>query len=265
MKIISSFLALVLTFFVNGFVKIPEKPDVEATGKKYFTLSFDDGITQDLRIMEICKKHGFTGITFNINSGLCGENWDWVGDMIGVPGTSHLRLTEKELKAGAYDGCDVAVHGYRHGSARAYDDDPLGLWSEFERDALRIKKLTGKYPVGMAYPGGDTEFTEKTKENLKKYTTIRYARGTTSTYGFDFPDDYMEWQPTCSILDDRLFELAEEFLKDDGENRLFYVWGHGYELDAFEKYEALDRLIGMMSEAEDVVCISNTDFYLGHH
>ena len=265
MKILSGFIALVLSCCVNCFVKIPEAPHVDTAGKKYFTLSFDDGITQDLRIMEICRKHDFTGITFNINSGLCGENWEWVADMIGRPGTLHQRLTEKELKAGAYDGFDVAVHGYKHSSAKAFDNDPLGLWFEFERDALKIKKLTGTYPVGMAYPGGDTEFTEESKENLKKYTTIKYARGTTSTYGFDFPEDYMEWEPTCSVLDDRLFELAEEFLKDDGENKLFYVWGHGYELDAFEKYEALEKLIAMMSEADDVVCISNTDFYLSHH
>ena len=264
MKIFSSFLAFLLAFCVNGFVKIPDGTDVEPTGKKYFTLSFDDGITQDYLITELCRKYNFTGITFNINSGLCGENWDWVGDMIGKPGTSHQRLTEKEIKEGAYDGFDVAVHGFKHSSAKSFDSDPLGLWLELERDALKIKKLTGAYPIGMAYPGGDTEFTEATKENLQKYTTIKYARGTTSTYSFDFPKDYLEWEPTCSVLDDRLFELAEEFLKDDGENKLFYVWGHGYELDAFDKYEALEKLIKMMSEAEDVVCISNTDFYLSH-
>lgn len=262
MRILSTIVAAVLAFCVNGFVKIPEEPSVKPTGKKYFTLSFDDGITQDYRIIEICKKHNFKGITFNINSGLCGENWEWVADMIGKPGTTHQRLTKEEIKSGAYDGFDVAVHGYEHSSAKNFDDNPLGLWFEYERDALKIKRLTGNYPVGMAYPGGDTEFTEKSKENLKKYTTIKYARGTTSTYGFDFPDDYLEWQPTCSILDDRLFELAEEFLKDDGEDKLFYVWGHGYELDAFEKYEALEKLITMMSEADDVVCVSNTDFYL---
>ncbi len=262
MKFLSVILASVIAFCVNGFVKIPEKPSVQPTGKKYFTLSFDDGITQDYKIMEICKKHNFRGITFNINSGLCGESWDWVGDAIGKPGTAHQRLTENEIKAGAYDGFDIAVHGFRHSSVGNFDDNPLGLWFEIERDALKIKRMTGNYPVGMAYAGGDTEFTEASEENIRKYTTIKYARGTTSTYNFDFPADYLEWEPTCSVLDDRLFELAEEFLNDDGENKLFYVWGHGYELDAFEKYETLEKLIVMMSEAEDVVCISNTDFYL---
>ncbi|MCQ2475509.1 MAG: polysaccharide deacetylase family protein [Clostridia bacterium] len=262
MKGLSIFFAALIAFFINSFVKLPEEPSVQTTGKKYFTLSFDDGITQDYKIMEICRKHNFKGITFNINSGLCGKNWDWVGDAIGKPGTAHQRLTKKEIKSGAYDGFDIAVHGCKHSSLKNYDNDPLGLWFEIEKDALNIKAMTGNYPVGMAYAGGDTEYTEESIENLRKYTTIKYARCTTSTYGFDFPTDYLKWQPTCGILDPNLFELAEKFLEDDGENKLFYVWGHGYELDAFEKYDELEKLIEMMNEAEDVVCVSNTDFYL---
>lgn len=262
MKFFSILAATLIAFFINGSVKTPKEPSVQTTGKKYFTLSFDDGITQDYRIMEICRKYNFTGITFNINSGLCGANWEWVADAIGKPGTTHQRLTKKDLMAGAYDGFDIAVHGYKHESLKRYDNNPLGLWFEIERDALKIKSLTGRYPVGMAYAGGDTEYTEESIENLRRYTTIKYARCTTPTFKFDFPIDYMKWQPTCSILDSNLFELAEEFLKDDGENKLFYVWGHGYELEAFDKYDELEELIKMMSEAEDVVCISNTDFYL---
>ncbi len=262
MKILSIIAATIVAFLFNGFVKAPEEPSVQTKGKKYFTLSFDDGITQDYKIIEICRKYNFKGITFNINSGLCGANWEWVGDAIGKPGTSHLRLTEKEIRAGAYDGFDIAVHGYKHESLKRYDNNPLGLWLELEKDALKLGAMTGKYPVGMAYSGGDTEFTEESVENIRRYTTIKYARCTTPTFSFDFPSDFLKWQPTCSILDDSLFDLAEKFLQDDGDDKLFYVWGHGYELEAFDKYDELEKLIKMMSEADDVVCISNTDFYL---
>lgn len=36
---------------------------------KALTLSYDDGVAQDIRLIEIMKKHGLKG-TFNINSGL---------------------------------------------------------------------------------------------------------------------------------------------------------------------------------------------------
>ena len=36
-------------------------------GKKYFTLSFDDGLEQDKRIIALMKQYGLKG-TFNLNS-----------------------------------------------------------------------------------------------------------------------------------------------------------------------------------------------------
>ena len=41
----------------------------DGTPKKYFTISFDDGITQDERIIEIYKKYNFKGGTFFIDTG----------------------------------------------------------------------------------------------------------------------------------------------------------------------------------------------------
>ena len=41
-------------------------------GKKYFTLSFDDGLEQDKKVLELMKKYGLRG-TFNLNSGMFGQ------------------------------------------------------------------------------------------------------------------------------------------------------------------------------------------------
>lgn len=40
--------------------------------KKYFVWSFDDGLEQDKRIIEILKEYNM-GATFHLNSGLYGE------------------------------------------------------------------------------------------------------------------------------------------------------------------------------------------------
>ena len=37
--------------------------------RKALTLSYDDGVEQDIRLIDIMKKHGLKG-TFNINSGM---------------------------------------------------------------------------------------------------------------------------------------------------------------------------------------------------
>ena len=51
----------------------------DGTPKKYFTIRFDDGITQDERVMEILRKYNADCCTFYINTGLYGANWAWVG------------------------------------------------------------------------------------------------------------------------------------------------------------------------------------------
>lgn len=270
-KFISCMTASVMALLSSLFISVtnPETASLsddlrrDGTPKKYFTLSFDDGITQDYKIMEICRKYGFKGITFNINSGLCGESWDWVADAVGVPGLSHKRLTEKEIKDGAYSGFDVASHTVSHGAMLSLDDDPMGVFKEVQKDVFKIKKLTGIMPLGMAWPGGDEVYSEQSIENVYKYTSVRYARGTTSTNNFSLPERFLKWEPTCSITDAGLLELAKEFIEaEPTEDMLFYVWGHGYELDAFDLYDTFEQLIKMMSEDENVVCVSNTEFYL---
>lgn len=232
-------------------------------GKKYFTLSFDDGITQDLKIMEICKKYGFTGCTFNINTGLCGVNWEWVGQQFNRPDVTHQRFTEEELRSGVYDGFDVEVHTLHHPSLKQYDTAPLAMKSEVQGDADNIYDITGVKPVGMAWPGGDTEYTEATAHQVVANTDIRFARTITSTYSYALPEYFMMWNPTCSISDNSVLNLAKSFLLtpcDDGD-MLFYVWGHGYELDLYDNYGTLEELIKMMTEAEDVEIVTNAQFY----
>ncbi len=232
--------------------------------KKFFTLSFDDGITQDLKIIEILQKYDVKCISFNINTGLYGANWTWVGPAIGDPEISHQRFTEEELKSGIYDGYEVLVHTLNHPSLKNYDKRASQIKKEVGKDADNIEKLTGVRPVGMAWPGGDTEYTDTTIELVLENTDIRFARGTTSTYNFELPEYFMKWMPTCSAIDPQCLTLAQEFIDAEcTEDMLFYVWGHGYEFDLNDGkgYETFEQLVKMMSEAEDVYLVTNTQFY----
>ena len=232
--------------------------------KKFFTLSFDDGITQDLRIIEILQKYDVKCIAFNINTGLYGANWEWVGQAIGDPSIPHLRFTEEELRTGIYDGYEVLVHTLNHPSLKNYDKSTAKLKKEIIKDADNIESITGVRPIGMAWPGGDTEYTDKTIELVLANTDIRFARGTTSTYSFDLPEYFMKWMPTCSATDPRCLTLAQEFIDAEcTEDMLFYVWGHGYELDMYngKGYETFEQLIKMISESEDIYLVTNTEFY----
>lgn len=230
--------------------------------KKYFTFSLDDGVTQDRRIVEIFRSHDFHACTFFLNTGLLGASWEWVGNVCGHPGVSHLRFTEEELKTGIYEGFDVAVHTLHHPSLSAYDDKPEMIIDEVQTDAENIKRIFGVSPVGMSWPGGEGQCTAKTIDVILKNTDIRYSRAVTPTYDFRLPEDFMLWYPTCSFSDQRTLELADEFsaLDKDG-TYLFYVWGHGYELDFDNSYGKLDTLIKKMTDDKNIICVDNTQFY----
>lgn len=232
------------------------------TPKKYFTLSFDDGTTQDLRMIEILKKYDVDCMSWNINTeGLYGASWDLTG--LGLPGVSHLRFTKEELESGIYDGYDVLVHTRTHPSLKIYDEKPINLIEEVQGNADDIAEITGIAPVGMAWPGGDTEYTDTTIDIILDKTDIRFARGTTPTYDYELPTQFMKWMPTCGISDGKLFDLAYDFIELEPEDDcLFYVWGHSFELDAYNSYDDFEMLVRMMKANEgDITLVTNTEFY----
>ncbi|MBE6687054.1 MAG: hypothetical protein E7591_07460 [Ruminococcaceae bacterium] len=234
----------------------------EVTPKKYFTLSLDDGITQDVRIMEILEKYGVDCCSFNINTGLLGVSWEWVGEAVGIPGLPHIRFTEDEIRNGVYDGFEVLGHTRTHISPMELDDDPERLALEVEGNFDDIEALTGTRPIGMAWPAGDAYRTEKSVDIVANNTSCKFARGTTGTYSYNLPEYFMEWQPTCHIIDSRMPVLAQNFAKKTAtEDCLFMLWGHGYEFDQYDLYDEFEALIKMMCQADDVFFVTNTEFY----
>ena len=76
---------------------------------KALTLSYDDGVEQDIRLIEIMQKHGIKG-TFNLNSGFYSPE-----GTVFPEGQIHRRLSKSQAQA-VYknSGMEVAVHGLTH-------------------------------------------------------------------------------------------------------------------------------------------------------
>ncbi len=231
----------------------------DGTPRKYFTISCDDGITQDARIIEILKKYHVKG-TFFINSGLLGEDIsDMLSKTIGVEVT-HKRWTKEEIQNGVYEGMDVACHTYTHPSMK--DLRERERISEIKKDVRHIAKMTGIIPVGMAWPGGDSAVDDESVRTVAEKTSIRFARCTTATGTFELPKRFLRWYPTASALDGNVLQLADTFLQADcTKNMLFYVWLHGYELDAFDAWDTFETLIEKIASDENVIVVTNSEFY----
>lgn len=228
---------------------------VEKTYKKYFTLSFDDGTTEDEKMVELLKKYGIKA-SFCINTGLMDGN-----DVIEVAGNWRRMSFDYAKENKVYEGFDVISHGFKHKELTFLSDDEIT--SEIKNDSEKIKELTGKSPVGFAYPGGTAYYNGYITSVMLSSTDIRFARDTNDTFSFRLPDNFMAWNPTCSILDGKLFSVAEQFINAEATNEdlLFYAWDHPWAITAYNAWDKTEKLFKMLSECDDIVFVSNTEFY----
>ena len=228
--------------------------------KKFLTFSYDDGVTQDKRLVKIFDRYGLKA-TFNINSELLGkpgylrrENM-WIG---------HNKIEPQEA-AVLYRNHEVAAHTLTHPHLAELEDEEVVR--QVEEDRKNLEKLTGRGVAGLAYPGGAANginFDDRVVKLIKEKTKIRYARTTECSFSFDLQTDLLRFKPTVYHMDfDRMMELGEQFIKlEPEEPKLFYVWGHSYEFDYYDTWERFETFCRMMSGREDIYYGTNSEALL---
>ncbi len=215
--------------------------------KKAVTFSFDDGVTQDKRLIELLDRYGLKG-TFNLNSGRLDEAKKL---FLGGVTVSHVKPRAEEI-AGIYKGHEIAAHSVSHPSLRTLSREEV--IREVEQDCDTLSGLAGYEVVGFAYPGGDHCVDGDVVRAVREGTRVKYARRTTATGRFDLPEDWIDFYPTIQCCEfDRLNALAEEFIRMTPDSpKLFYVWGHSFEFDANEDgWGRFERFCRRISGRED--------------
>ena len=220
---------------------------------KVLTLSYDDGVVQDKRLIEIMNKHGLKG-TFNINSGIYApENAD--------PNRTSGRLTLSEAKElYTNSGHEVAVHTLTHPFLESLTNEEVIY--EITEDRKSIEKEYGTIARGMAYPFGT--YSDKVVEVLEKCGIV-YSRTVRSTEQFSFPENWLTLHPTCHHKNSRLMELADKFLNEQPRyahiNNMFYLWGHSYEFDNDNNWNVIEEFAEKTGGKDDVWYATNIEIY----
>lgn len=225
--------------------------------KKAVTFSYDDGVTQDRRLVKLLDTYGLKA-TFNINSQLLGLKGE-----LQVKGTtvSHDKIAPGEV-AELYRGHEVAVHTLTHPNLTTLPEEEI--IRQVEEDRLALEKLTGREIHGMAYPCGGVNNDDRVADIIRRHTGVRFSRTITSTHCFDKQDNLLRFNPTVYHLDvDKMFELGRRFLElEPEEPQLFYIWGHSYELDAGDGWEQLEAFCRLISGQTDIFYGTNTEVLL---
>ena len=206
---------------------------------KALTFSYDDGVRQDIRLMDILDRYGMKA-TFNLNSGLYPSEG------------GHRRMTAEEItQAYANRGHEVACHAYTHPFLESLPAHAVA--DEILSDRKALEAQFGRIVRGMAYPYGT--FSDEVVEVLKN-CGIAYARTTVSTESFKLPTDWLRMPATCHHRNSRLMELAKSFVEKSLRSRpceLFYVWGHSYEFDDADNWHVIEEFADYMGGREDEI------------
>ena len=225
---------------------------------KALTFSYDDGVTQDQRLIAMFNKYGLKA-TFNINSDLLGQPGALVRQNVTV---AHVKPRPEEVAA-IYRGHEVAVHTLTHPNLTQCDDEDV--IRPVESDRQQLSELVGYEVVGMAYPCGGVNNDDRVAGILREHTGVRYSRTITTNDCFELQQNLYRFNPTVYHLDfENMMELGRAFVGLRSETpRIFYIWGHSYEMDYGEDYWVkLEAFFDLISNRDDIFYGTNREVLL---
>jgi peptidoglycan/xylan/chitin deacetylase (PgdA/CDA1 family) len=217
------------------------------------TTSWDDGHPSDLRVAELLEKHGLRG-TFYV-------------PCINSEGRPVMRPTEiAEL------GQRFEIGGHTQDHISLTDTGSHLAAAQIAANKHRLEDLLGREVCGFAYVRGRHNRTVRGLVAKAGYRYARTIRNLMSTPGLDrfrvpttaqffghsastYFRNYMSGGPTLrrsavlatvlinAGLAARHFGAAEVCARSGG---YFHLWGHSWELDEYDLWDELDRLLGRL-------------------
>ena len=112
--------------------------------RKAFNISYDDGVEQDIRFVQLMNKYGLKG-TFNLNSRLMEEEFEWRHEK----GLVIKRLPPDTVRQ-LYEGHEVASHSLSHPYMQGMDYG--AIMYELGEDKKKLQQLFKKEIAGFALP-----------------------------------------------------------------------------------------------------------------
>ena len=177
---------------------------------------WDDGVTTDARLTDLLRQRGIPA-TFNLCAGLYGDGprFGWMHQGVDV-----WRLGWRDMRT-VYEGFTIANHSLTHPNLCE-----MPSWAAREQIAVgrdRLQQHFGQPITGFAYPFG---VFNRAVMDLVRETGHLYARTTESSENAFPPMDPMAFHPSCHFLAPDFWTRYESAKK----GRVFYFWGHSYEL-----------------------------------
>lgn len=220
---------------------------------KAVTLSYDDCMEEDQDLIKRLEQYDMKA-TFNLIPGWFAKE----GTTYPADETYRLVTARQAKKQYNHPQIEVANHGNEHKYMTSLTT------AEMAEDTLLCRRtletMFERLVQGMAYPYGwyNPELME-----VLKLCGIHYCRTVESTRSFDLPENWLEWHPTCHHDDEKLMDLADNFIGMEKIEcpQLFYVWGHTYEFERNHNWDHMDAFMEKISGREDIWYATNGEIY----
>lgn len=230
-----------------------------STKLKSVTFSYDDGVIQDIRLIELLNKYNLK-CTFNLNSELLGTPRILQRNHQRI---AHYKIHPEDVRY-VYDGHEIASHTLKHLNLTLLDE--AEIIRQVEQDRYNLSEIAGYDILGMAYPCGGVNNDDRVASIIREKTNIKYCRTITNTDSFKKQDNLYRLNPNVyHIMEfERLMTLGKKFVEITTKEPLhLYIWGHSYEMD----YESnswckLEEFFELISNRKDIFYGTNSDIFL---
>lgn len=216
--------------------------------KRAFNISYDDGILQDIRFVELLNRYGLKG-TFNLNSGLMRSEFEWTHES----GMLVKRLSENTA-AGLYQGHEVASHTLTHPYMESLAEGDI--LHQMVTDRRNLTELFDTEVYGFAVP---FLYYSDLIASCVRQAGFEYARISEESKCYDLPWDYYHWRGSIFHWSEDLEEFVDGFLVTDQELALCQIVGHSYDLDVGNMWDRLEAICQKVSRAGDVCPMTNLE------
>lgn len=222
--------------------------------KKAFNVTYDDGVLQDVRFVQLLNRYGLKG-TFNLNSALMAQGFAWTHES----GLAVKRLSPEEA-ASLYDGHEVASHTLTH--PYMHDLSREAVLQELAQDKANLERLFGREIKGFAVP---FDYYSDLIEACVKACGFVYGRISEESHAFTPQTDVYRWRATVFHLCEDLEDVVSRFLATEEELAVLQIVGHSYDLDVEDKWAQMERIFAVVSGRSDVLPMTTIHLveYLG--
>lgn len=216
--------------------------------QKAFNVTYDDGVLQDIRFVELLNKYNLKG-TFNLNSGLLENEFEWTHQSGCV-----VKRLSKEKAVSLYEGHEIACHTLTH----PYMDDlsESEILHELQKDKANLEKLFKREIKGFAVP---FDYYSELIESCVKQSGFSYARISEESHSFIPQTDYYKWKATVFHTDSEPEKLTQQFLETNENLAVFQIAGHSYDLDIENLWDSVESVFVQISSQKNIVPLTTIE------